>query len=154
MAFLVTSADLYAFGPGESFFKDKDGNTMTAEVTLCLLATTGELARSISARAGGPPSDWTFIDPSGEAEAKQDICSVMASDFALAHGLTLPGDGADPQWIAQATRIRAKWLQMGAPPKGDRTQVPLYSGLVDATPNYIEGRSRGWTTLPGSEVEA
>ena len=151
MAFTVETADLYTHGAPESYFDGVAAPVLAAAVS----AARGECSRKLAPRVGGPLASWTFTDPDGEEECRRDIVIVAGADLALSQGLTLPGEGADPQWVAKAAAIRKLWSRMGT--VGERDAEPLYSGLTDATPNTTEGAARGWVTLyadVNAEVEA
>ena len=142
MAFTVQTADLYTHGAAQSYFSGVGAGVLAAAVS----AARGECSRKLAPRVGGPLATWTFTDPDGEEECRRDIVIVAAADLALSQGLTLPGEGADPQWIAKAAAVRKLWSRMGTP--GERDAEPLYAGLVDATPLIEEGAARGWYTPP------
>jgi hypothetical protein len=153
MAFVVTAADLYAHGAPESYFSDVDAGNISKAVAKAL----GECSRKLAPRVGGPASSWTFTDSAGREDCAGDVAIVAASALALAFGLTLPGEGADPQYAKRAAAAQGLWSRMGTPGDKDPSKAePLYSGLVDATPNVSEGSARGWSTpLPNpSGVEA
>jgi len=146
MAFSLTTADLYAHGAPESYFS----GVPSASITEALLASLGTCSRKLRPRVGGPASSWTFTDDAGRASCAKDCAIVAASALALAHGLTLPGEGADPQYAKRAEAVEALWSRMGTPGGADPSKAePLYSGLVDATPNVSEGSARGWSTDAG-----
>ena len=91
----------------------------------------------------------TLIDLDGlgwkPLTAKADGLEIAAAALALAHGLTLPGEGADPQYAKRAEAVEALWSRMGTPGTLDTSKAePLYAGLVDATPAVTEGAARGW----------
>ncbi|RTL09248.1 MAG: hypothetical protein EKK62_03145 [Acidimicrobiia bacterium] len=149
MAFSVTTSHLYTHGAPENYFDGVDAGVLTAKVG----AARGECSRMLSPRAGGPLASWTFTDPDGEEECRRDIITVAAADIALHCGLTLPGEGADPQWVARAAEVRKLWSRMGT--VGVRDAEPLYAGLADATADVTEGAARGWyTPFESQEVEA
>lgn len=149
MAFTVETADLYTHGAPETYFSGVSSPVLAAAVS----AARGECSRKLAPRAGGPLASWAFSDPDGEEECRRDIITVAAADLALSQGLTLPGEGADPQWVAKAASVRKLWSRMGT--VGERDAEPLYSGLTDATPDVTEGAARGWyTPFETSEVEA
>lgn len=151
MAFTIAAEHLYYCGAPESYF---DG-VPEAAITLNLLASLGECSRKLSPRVGGPASSWTFTDPAGEAECRRDVAIVAGCALSLAFGLTLPGEGADPQYEKRAESVRSLWSRMGAP--GDKSpskSEPLYAGLVDATPLVTEGAARGYSgAAAAAEVE-
>lgn len=151
MAFSVTTADLYAHGAPESYFSGVPSGSITAALSKAL----GTCSRKLAPRVGGPASSWTFSDSTGREDCAGDVCVVAASALALAHGLTLPGEGADPKYEARAQAVIELWSRMGAP--GDKSpskSEPLYAGLTDATPAVIEGHARGYSgAAAAAEVE-
>jgi hypothetical protein len=130
----------------QSYFSGVPG----ASITAALAKALGTCSRKLAPRVGGPASSWTFTDPAGREDCAGDCAIVAAAALALAHGLTLPGEGADPQYAKRAEAVEALWSRMGTPGGGDPSKAePLYSGLVDATPDVVEGAARGWSTDAG-----
>lgn len=152
MAWPPVAADLYVHGAPESYFTTTpaiSADTISAAIQRAL----GKLSRLVGPRAGGPAASWTWTDSAGQEDATGDVVTVAAAALALAHGLVLPGEGADPQWAKKAEAIEALWSRMGTP--GVRPAEPLYSGLTDATPSTTEGAPRGWSVaLLYAETEA
>lgn len=145
MAFTVTAADLYAHGAPESYFTGVPSGSITAALAKAL----GTCSRKLAPRVGGPASSWTFTDTAGREDCAGDIAIVAASALAVSQGITLPGEGADPQYVARALACEARWSRMGTPGTPDPSlSEPLYSGLVDATPSVSEGSPRGWAAAP------
>jgi hypothetical protein len=151
MAFTVAAADLYAHGAPESYF---DG-VPEASIAAALAKALGTCSRKLSPRVGGPASGWTFTDTAGREDCAGDVAIVAASALALAHGLTLPGEGADPQYAKRAEAVQELWSRMGTPGSkgtsarsGESEAEPLYAGLVDTTPDHEEGAPRGWADPP------
>ncbi len=151
MAFTVAAADLYAHGAPESYF---DG-VPDASITAALAKALGTCSRKLSPRVGGPASSWSFTDAAGREDAAGDVAIVAAAALALAHGLTLPGEGADPQYAKRAEAVQELWSRMGTPGSlgtssraGASEAEPIYAGLVDATPDHEEGAPRGWASPP------
>ena len=151
MAFSIDTADLYAHGAPESYFSGVPSGSVTA----ALAKAMGTCSRKLAPRVGGPASSWTFSDSTGREDCAGDCCVVAASALALAHGLTLPGEGADPKYEARAQAVIELWSRMGAPGHKDPSKSePLYAGLVDATPAVIEGAARGYSgAAAAAEVE-
>lgn len=151
MAFAVSTADLYAHGAPESYFEGVPAGTITAALAKAL----GTCSRKLAPRVGGPASIWTFTDAAGREDCAGDVAIVAASALALTQGITLPGEGADPQYVARAAAVEARWSRMGTPGTTDPSlSEPLYSGLVDATPDKSEGSPRGWARPPLHEEGA
>lgn len=141
MAFTVDTSDLYAHGAPESYFSGVDAG----DISKALAKALGSCSRKLAPRVGGPASSWTFTDAAGREDCAGDVAIVAASALALTHGLTLPGEGADPQYAKRAEAVEALWSRMGTPGTLDTSKAePLYAGLVDATPAVTEGAARGW----------
>lgn len=151
MSWPPVAADLYVHGADDSYFAGVAAGTITAHLSAAL----GKLSRKVGPRVGGPASSWTWTDTAGQEDATADVCIVAASTLAIRCGLTLPGEGADPQWLKKASEVEALWDRMGT--VGRVPAEPLYAGLVDATPLVTEGAARGWYTAfdaANDEVEA
>lgn len=142
MSFEVTSADLYAHAAPESYFSGIDAG----DISKALAKALGTCSRKLAPRVGGPAASWSFTDDAGREDAAGDVAIVAAAALALAYGLTLPGEGADPQYAARAKDVVELWSRMGTPGTTDPSKAePLYAGLVDATPEVSEGSPRGWS---------
>ena len=145
MSFTLTTADLYAHGAPESYFVGVPSGTITAALAKAL----GSCSRKLAPRVGGPASSWTFTDAAGREDCAGDCAIVAASALALTQGITLPGEGADPQYVARAAAVEALWSRMGTPGVTDPSKAePLYAGVVDATPDVTKGAARGWCVEP------
>lgn len=136
MAWPPVAADLYVHGAPESYFTGVPAGTITAAGE----AAYGELATELAPRCGGDPASWTWAHTAGQAHATRDVCMIWGHALAVSNGLVLPGEGADPHWVKRAEAIRARWVAMGS------NKAPLYAGLVDATPDTLEGKTYGWAT--------
>src|SRR4051812_10682085 len=124
MAFSVLAADLYAHGAPESYFSGVPG----ASITAALAKALGTCSRKLAPRVGGPAASWTFTDATGREDCAGDVCVVAASALALVHGLTLPGEGADPQYVKRAEAVESLWSRMGTPGEKDSSKAePLYA---------------------------
>jgi hypothetical protein len=142
MAWPPVLADLYRAAPESYFDGVSDGDQEEA-----IAAAYGELATALSPRCGGDPAEWTWTHTAGQAVATRDVATVAAYNLTLSHGLTLPGEGADPVFVRRGEAVMAKWRRMGTVGETDRSKVePLYSGLVDSTPLVTEGAALGWYT--------
>ena len=148
MAFSVVASDLYAHAAPEAYFGE--AGVSSEAITKALLASLGTCTRKLRPRVGGPASSWSFSDDAGREDAARDVCIHAFAALALAFGLTLPGEGADPQYLARARAVDERWSRMGTPGGADPSKAePLYEGLVDATPLVTEGAPRGWSSNPG-----